>query len=592
MSFRTRRTICLASALAPALLAATSLTSASPTARAAEPEPEPVAAPSEGAPLRRVAPGAPRQSPIRLEHDGILRFRPQLLLGGDLGLGRAGSSPVPPPIAASTGDDPDASALGWADLRLRWQPTLHLGDALSVHVGLDIVDGLVLGSSWADTGGVPMAGATSDAAASPSAGDNGFEDAMQVRSLYGRWLAFDTFEVIVGRVPDHFGLGLVRNAGLCDDCDFGTVVDMASVAFTVSGFRVQGTWEYTATGATSDLVLPVARQSGGQPVDLGLEDDVSTYTLRAGRFPVTILEHEARRVALDERREWVVDWSLFSAFTDQSSSSLEQVEETSLECRADSELGNGQPVQPYDCVRLFRRGAFFWRPGLWLRAERHPDMLSSIRVELEAGGLFGDIEHPQRLLDEDSLESKDFAGFGAAVEIEWQNDLLAMGLDLGLATGDDGRYVGVLDGQNVVDPDDDAYASNDEIRQNRTITSFFFARDYHLDLILFRQILGAVTNAFYLKPWVSRTVLQTDETRLTLRLDALYAMAMRPSGTPGGGDQWGVEVDARAMLELRSGLRTSLEAGVLVPLDALHHPDTGAAGDPAFMLRAVLGWVF
>ncbi|MCC6620770.1 MAG: hypothetical protein IT385_05925 [Deltaproteobacteria bacterium] len=560
-----------------------------PSVGAAEPDPQ---AEPATAPVRRSPPSLPRQSPVRLEHHGILRFRPQLILGGDLGLGRDGSSPIPPPIAATTGDDPDASALRWADLRLRWEPTLHLGDSLSVHVGLDLVDGLVLGSTWTDASGVPMAGLTSDAAAPQSAGDFGWDDALQVRALYGRWLAFDMFEVIVGRVPDHFGLGLVRNDGLCPDCDFGSVVDMASVAFTISGFRIQGTWEYTATGATTDLALAAERQSGGQPKDLGLSDDVSTYTLRAGRFPVSPVELEARRVALDERREWAIDWALFSSFTDQTLSSMEQIESTSLECRPEEELANGQPVQPYHCIRLFRRGAFIWRPGLWLRAERRPDMLTSLRVELEAGGLFGEIDHPQRLLEADALEAKDFAGFGAALEVEWRRDTLALGVDVGLATGDDGEFVGVLDGQNVVDPDDDAWATNDVLRKNRTITSYMFARDYHLDLILFRQVLGAVTNAFYLKPWVSTAVLDTEETRLTLRLDALYAIAMRPSGTPADGDQWGIEVDARALLELRSGFRASLEAGVLVPLDALNHPTSGATGDPAFTIRSVLGWQF
>jgi len=528
---------------------------------------------------------------VWLEHKGLFRFRPQLIVNGDLGLGNGGSSGVPLPLEAATGQEKDASTLSWADMRLRWEPTLHLGDAFAVHAGFDLLDGVVLGSSWADAGGVPAFGVTSETAASPSAGHIGWSDALEVRSLYGEWHAFDMIDVTVGRVPDSFGLGLVRNAGDCDDCDFGNVVDMASVALSLSGFRLQAAWEWTAVGATTDLVS--ANDRGiGQAKDLGEDDDVTTYTLRAGRFPVTDLERAARTKILDEDRGWAFDWALFSAFTNQHYSSSEQVEETSLECRPDAQLANGQPVQDYDCVRLFRRDAFFWRPGVWLKLERHPDLLSSFRLELELAAVIGDIKHPQRLLEDDSSEAKDFQGLGGALELEWRDDTLAAGIDIGYASGDNGQYVGVLDGQNVVEPDDDAYVADDTLRANHRVTSFFFSRDYLVDLILFREILGTVTNAVYFKPWISKTLLQGEDTTLSVRFDALYALAPRPSGTPGDGGQWGVELDAKAVFETRAGFRATLAAGALIPLDALDHPVTGEAPEPAFAIRSMLGWSF
>jgi hypothetical protein len=67
---------------------------------------------------------------------------------------------------------------------------------------------------------------------------------------------------------------------------------------------------------------------------------------------------------------------------------------------------------------------------------------------------------------------------------------------------------------------------------------------------------------------------------------------MRPSGTPGGGDHWGLELDSQATLDLTSGFRASLILGVLMPFDALADPDTGAKGDPAVSIRALLGWRF
>jgi len=215
-------------------------------------------------------------------------------MGGDLG---PGESPVPEPVAATTGEDPDASTLSWASVRLRYEPVLHIGRALEVHLGVDALDNLVLGSTHEGAGGNLTSDLLGDAAASPSTGDNGWADAVRVRSLYGRWNAFETFDVAVGRMPTHFGLGLNRNAGSCPDCDFGTVVDAARAAFSMSGFRIEASWEWTAVGATT-----AAPGELGQAKDLGQEDDVSTYTIQIGQYPVRAEEIAARAADLDERQ--------------------------------------------------------------------------------------------------------------------------------------------------------------------------------------------------------------------------------------------------------------------------------------------------
>ena len=548
----------------------------------------PAPTPKEAVPEHRGV-DVPSRPVIRVEHHGLFRFRPELLVGADLGPGISG---VPAPLGLTTGQDPDAAALAWASVRLRYEPTLFVGSSVELHLGLDALDDLVLGSTHGAVGSGLAVDVLGESQAPPSSGSFGWRDALGVRQAWMRWLAFDMVDVRAGRMADHYGLGIARNDGACEDCDFGTIVDGVSAGFSITGFRIEAAWEYTAVGATSDLVFAQDRGAGGQPKDLGQEDDVSTYRIEVGSYPVTAVELRERARVLDEAREWALDWSLFSTFTDQPLSSSEQIDGASVECLPEGELANGQPLQPYDCVRLFRRGAFFWRPGLWLRAEVRPAMDESLRIEREAAGLFGEVAHPQRLLDARDEEAKTFQGFGLAAELEWRRGALGLGLDLGLATGDDGEHIGVLDGQDVVDPDDDAYATNDALRDNGTIGSFVFNRDYHLDLLLFRQVIGAVTNAAYFKPWVASEVLRSEDMTLTLRLDVLYALAMRPSGTPGDGDHWGLELDARAILDLAGGFRATVAAGVLMPLSALDDPDTGEGGDPAGAVRALFGWTF
>ncbi len=545
--------------------------------------------PAEAPPEHRGV-NVPVQPVLRFEHHGLFRFRPEMLVGADLG---AGTSSVPAPIGLTTGVQPDATALTWASIRLRYEPTMFIASNLEIHLGLDALDNYVLGSHPAAAGRADLVtDLLGDSQSPPSSGDVGWKDALIVRQAWMRWNAFDTIDLRAGRMLDHYGLGIYRNDGACEDCDFGSVVDRIAAGFSVSGFRIEAAWEFTAVGATSDLAFVSDRATDGQAKDLGQEDDVSTYVLEVGSYPTSRAELRDRSVLLDDKREWAVDWSLFSAFTDQPRSSSEQIDEASVECAAQGELANGQPIQGYDCIRLFRRDAFFWRPGLWLRAESRPAVDEQIRVELELSGVFGEVVHPQRLLEGDDEVVKTFQSLGLALEVEWHRAALGLGFDAGFATGDDGEHIGVLDGQDVVDPDDDAYATNDALRGNENITSFFFNRDYHLDLILFRQVIGAVTNTAYFKPWVSAELLRTDDLELAVRLDVLYALAMRPSGTPGDGDNWGLEFDAKVLLDLTSGFSASLAVGVLVPLDALDNARTGKSADPAGAVRALLGWRF
>lgn len=532
----------------------------------------------------------PVEPVLRFEHHGLFRFRPEMLVGGDLG---PGSSSVPEPIGFTTGLQPDASALSWASIRLRYEPTMFIGSNLEIHLGLDAFDNYVLGSHPASAGRPDLVtDLLGDSQSPPSSGSVGWKDALLVRQAWMRWNAFDTIDLRAGRMLDHYGLGIYRNDGACEDCDFGSVVDRVVAGFSVSGFRIEAAWEFTAVGATTDLAFVSDRAADGQPKDLGQEDDVTTYVLKVGSYPTSMAELHERSLLLDDKREWAVDWSLFSAFTDQPRSSSEQIDEASVECAAEGELANGQPIQGYDCIRLFQRDAFFWRPGLWLKAESRPAVDEQFRIELELAGVFGEVKHPQRLFEGDDEVAKTFQSLGLALEVAWHRAALGLGIDAGFATGDDGEHIGVLDGQDVVDPDDDAYATNDALRGNENITSFFFNRDYHLDLILFRQVIGAVTNAAYFKPWVSAEVLRTDDMKLGVRLDVLYALAMRPSGTPGDGNSWGLEVDAKVMLDLTSGFNASFAVGVLVPLDALDDATTGASSDPAGAVRALLGWKF
>jgi uncharacterized protein (TIGR04551 family) len=388
-------------------------------------------------------------------------------------------------------------------------------------------------------------------------------------------------------MPEQYALGVWRQAGLCPDCDFGTYVDGVQAGLDLLGFRVEVGWEASATGATTELPgVP------GQPMNIGLSDDVTTWTIRFGRNGLTAGADPNSSLSPEEQGAWIFDWSIHASITDQTSDTTAQdLTEVGADCPALYEGSTGLVALPYSCWRAIPRNASIYRPGAWLRAKWHPDPISSLRIEFEFSTLIGDIGNTQRdgtLKDTD----KDLRGFGAALEFEYGWDRLKTGLDFGFATGDDGDFLGVLDGQNVTIPDDALYLDDTSasVRDNKTITSFWFHRDYHVDLILFRQVIGTVTNAVYIRPWVSYELLETDSLRFGARFDFLYAAAANPQGTPGDGAHWGVEMDASTWLDLPHGFGLSLHAGLLVPLDALDDRLTGESPNPVFAFRGLMSW--
>lgn len=577
-------------------------------------EPEEPAAPETATPAevpKPLAPpmthtdvGAPMDAPLIFEHHLEFRFRPELILGGDLG---GGSSGVPEPLENSARNGGgDANLLTWASIRLKYDAILRPGPPWGIHLGLTALDNMILGGSPANAdqrslrdvfGLYPDAGSgrgddlsdddRESYAKSRTSSLKRFRDALRVRYLYGTWRILDFVDFAAGRMPDSFGLGVLRNAGTCTDCDFGTYVDGMRLGLSLKGFHLEGSWEFTAVGATTDLPgLP------GQPTNLGRIDDVQTFTLRLVGAPYDNATREARRHRLDVERRVGFDWGIFSSFTSQELSSAE-TDPTALDpdCPIVAETSAGQIVVAQDCWRLIPRNVFFWRPSVWVKTLWHPDDASELRIELEAGAMIGSVGNLQRTPDLGDT-SKDFRGFGGALEVEWATPRWRLGLDAGFATGDNQRYLGILDGQNLVVVDDLAFpnSANTNVSENGVVTSYWFHRDYRLDLILFRQVIGGVTNAVYVKPWVAYTLFDSGDTRLTTRLDVLYAAAARPSGTPGRGKHYGVEIDGSLGLEMPMGFGLDLSAGVLLPMSALDDRDTGASPSTAFALRTLLTW--
>ncbi|MCA9518504.1 MAG: hypothetical protein KC635_26395, partial [Myxococcales bacterium] len=152
--------------------------------------------------------------------------------------------------------------------------------------------------------------------------------------------------------------------------------------------------------------------------------------------------------------------------------------------------------------------------------------------------------------------SRDIQQFGGALEIQYNYDRLDIGLDAGFATGDSAEGFGVLDRNTLSEPDGSP---------NTKVTNFKFDRDYHVDLLLFREVIGTVTNAVYIKPWIAYDLFEGPEDTLGFRLDLEYAQALESAATPGNSSFLGFEGDIRAYYHDKSGFMFDLEMGFLFP---------------------------
>jgi uncharacterized protein (TIGR04551 family) len=101
------------------------------------------------------------------------------------------------------------------------------------------------------------------------------------------------------------------------------------------------------------------------------------------------------------------------------------------------------------------------------------------------------------------------------------------------------------------------------------IRNFRFNPGYRIDLILWREILGQLTDAWYLKPWLRWDILSG----LSYEGSLVYSQAMLARSTPsaiegnGGHAPLGIELDNKFTYAADDGVTAWLHYGLLFPLD-------------------------
>lgn len=498
------------------------------------------------------------------ELDGYFRLRTNWFKNFHLGYNDnpdVGGAPFPRPLSCADTGGCGEDTLQSVDMRLRLEPTINIGETAQVHLQLDALDNVVLGSTpvtRAGAGtGVPSG--FDDNQAPPEAGFNHYTDSLRVKRA---WAEVETSlgQLTFGRQPWHWGLGIYANAGGNDPFsdiydlhdDFGDTVDRVMFRARVPGTRIDAAvaMDWAATGPTasqSGLYLednPQEGRIGGRPLDLDDADDVSQWTFMLTRFDAPELFRESV-----ERGDLAFNYGAFVVYRTQEN---ELVPDT------------GTGAEP-DTLRLVPRGLTTYTPDVWFRVAKGQLLVEGEAV-LTIGGVdnVSDLEPGRPAPDNADVEILRFGGVGRLTYSAMEGTI-RLAVEGGVASGD------VAD----TDPAGSMHVSNMRVLDpinGKSLGSFLFDYDYDIDLILFREMIGAVTNAFYVRPGVTYEV--SDDIDATI--NGVVSGALRPLGTPGNSRMYGVELDGT--IGYRSGgFFLGFAGGVLFPFSALDH--VGSAFD-------------
>lgn len=521
-----------------------------------------------------IGPGATKKQEFPwFEHHGYFRIRADGYYRGHLGtdyLKPDGSlvrtSGFMPPLTnnAANANSVNRAQVGpqgedWlagANMRLRYRPTLHVARGLSIHAEIDVFDNLMLGSTPDYNPNRPDAPLSlfARSQAVPTASRNSLKDSIRARQAYVSWSILQPGSgdgpLLVfsgGRMARHWGLGILENDGEGLDANYGTYVDRVQALTRVAGVYFEVGYGWVASGPTSES----PRLQAGEPHDLTETDDVTEVAFAAFSRPVTEYDRRLRQDRLYVRNKVCVDWGVYTVYRRQkldiSAKSAQQIQS--------GEVDPAVPGGGYEQIELEPREAWTVTPDLWVRLEWVPAIKKRLRLELEAAGVLGRIG---RVHGADPASSMTIRSFGFAFEGEYQTGNLSFGLHAGFASGDTAEYFGYLDKTNFADPN----------VKNPRLSAFYFHPDYHIDNLLFRQVIGTVTNAMYFKPWIQYDLFDGDDDALAGRLDILYGRAIEKSATPGNNANLGVETVFRVYYEQKGLIFAGIDWSILWPLGA------------------------
>jgi uncharacterized protein (TIGR04551 family) len=478
-----------------------------------------------------------------LMFDGHLRLRGAVFSNLDLG------RPAGPTTSVWPEGEGPLNLTGGGDMRLRLAPSVFLGDTVRLGIELDLANA-GLGSRPT---GTPFGESTALVAATA------FQEPLEgirLRSAYGQVLL--PFGVLAaGRMPSHFGLGIASNAGDDLDDDGGDRADRIALMMPLFGHYVAAGFDVAATGPLSPG-LGIAPDAGR------LSNGMYAASLALVRYHApweADLYREAGRVHVNYGVAVSASWQ------DQDVPGFYQ----SLD-----------PAFANDPAAQVRRGASAALVDVWARLT-----FGALRVELEGVASSFTIDNPSPWAGVEVRQPVTGNPAGAVLQIahEPPDGALELMLEGGVASADPAAgfplsaptsFAGGRPG--------DVFGSQLDGKRDARMDAYRFHPAYRVDLILWRTLLGGVSEAGYGRGRAKWRALED----LSLEANLVYSHGLSAASTPGGVAPLGAELDLAAVGRF-DHFSLRLDWGGLVPLGGLGSRG-GSAPPFAQMLLVRLGY--
>jgi uncharacterized protein (TIGR04551 family) len=500
-----------------------------------------------------------------LELNGYFRFRWDLFVNMS-----AGRNPDPQGYYLWLGNSaiPPTGTQTSANMRLKVEPTFNVSEQVRIKAEIDLLDNIVMGQNpvgpnW------NQVDFTTWSQIPPMYGYNANVNAIQVKRAWGE-VQTPIGLLSFGRMPSSWGMGIYANAGGGIDQEFGDSVDRIQFAIPIGGvlggLAVVPYYDWSSAGITSEsLHLNVGI---GQPVNVTQDDDVGAIGVRIVREDTP--EQQRRKL---EKGMTSLNYGLLLNYRTQRYA----FPSFSLQGRPPASAATPAP-DPYAKVKRDASAFTFDLFGRWVGKR--------FELEAEAVGIFGSIANIT--LDPSvPVGPVDLQMAGGALRGKYklgETGRFVLGAELGVASGDKAPGFGNFPGRScdytkipvactapLPGSIDGQQWANDG--GSNAINNYRFNPAYQVDLILWRRLLGTVTDAWYVKPSFRWDVLEG----LSLWTQLVYSQAIYASSTPSTDQKpLGVELDLGVKYKSDDGFVFFLEYGILQPMNGLAYVDKGA----------------
>ena len=483
--------------------------------------------------------------------EGYFRVRAEDLYNLDLD---RGLTPSGDPLYPVPADDPNGQSLTHADMRLRTDLAVYsLGGGVAIKSRIDVFDNVAMGSNAV---GIPGASTTQK----PPAG------AFRVKRVYGE-VRTPIGLLAAGRMGNSWGLGMLANGGDCADCDSGDAQDRVAFVTPLAGLIWAAAYDFSWIGPTAWRKDEV-RRIGWAP-----STQVHTITFASLRFhdPATVLRRtKAGKATFD-----------FGAYV----SHRWQTDDAPYEYL--SIASSAQPTTSPIVPRGFRATAI----DGWARFVA-PD----VRIELEVAYLLATIDQPALLPGVRANGNVTSHQLGLAMQSDFgaETRLVSAGLDAGYASGDPAPGFGAVNTSTAapLPKPGDLDGPQANLTSDRRVDNFRFHPDYRIDRILFREIIGTVTDAVYARPHARVDLWRSGTGTLRMMAAGVVSFANEATSTPSGSRPLGIEIDPTLAYASRDGFGVAFEYAVLFPLAGLDNPRAHLNARPAQLFRLRLSYLF